>query len=90
MGPKERSAARHKRLVAHRAADFKDAENWDLDFWQGQTPEERLSAFVAIRKDVMLVEKARLLTKKNRWGWVKRWRQFRIWRICSIFWTNTR
>ena len=65
MGIKERSAARKKRIVAHRAADFKDAENWDLDFWQSQTPEQRLSALVAIRRDVMQVEKARLQNKRT-------------------------
>ena len=61
-GAIEKSAARQQRIVAHRAADFKDAENWDLDFWQ--TPEQRLSALVAIRRDVMQVEKARLQNKR--------------------------
>ena len=65
MGIKERSAARRKRIVAHRATDFKDAENWDLDFWQSQTPEQRLSALVAIRRDVIKVEQARLQNKKT-------------------------
>ena len=65
MGIKERTAARRKRIVAHRATDFKDAENWDLDFWQSQTPEQRLSALVAIRRDVMQVEKARLQNKRT-------------------------
>jgi hypothetical protein len=60
MSLKERSAARRKRIVAHRAADFKDAENWDLTYWQSQTPEQRLSALVAIRRDVVKVELARL------------------------------
>jgi hypothetical protein len=65
MGIKERSAARQRRIVAHRAADFKDAENWDLDFWQSRTPEQRLSALVAIRGDVMKVEQARLQNKRT-------------------------
>jgi len=30
-------------MVAHRAADFKEAEKWDLEFWQNQTPEQRLT-----------------------------------------------
>ena len=64
MGSKERSAARQTRIVAHRAADFKDAENWDLDFWQSQTPKQRLSALVALRRDIMQVEKARLQNKR--------------------------
>lgn len=55
----ERSAARRRRLVGHRAASHAEAEAWDLDFWQSHTPEERLSALVAIRRDVELVEAAR-------------------------------
>jgi len=65
MGIKERSAVRRKRIVGHRATDFKDAENWDLDFWQSQTPEQRLSALVAIRRDVIKVEQARLKNKRT-------------------------
>ena len=59
MGIKQRSLKRRKRIVAHRATNFKDAEEWDLDFWQNQTPEDRLSALVAIRKDVVKVMQAR-------------------------------
>jgi len=51
-----RSALRKRRIVAR---DFSDAERWDLDFWQSQTPEARLSAFVAIRNDVAKVLAAR-------------------------------
>ena len=46
-------------MVAHRAASFADAERWELDFWQSVTPEERLSALVAIRRDVELGEAGR-------------------------------
>ncbi len=46
-------------MVAHVTTSFEDAEAWDLDFWQKMTPEERLSALVAIRRDVELVEAAR-------------------------------
>jgi len=60
MGIRERSAKRRRRIVAHRAPNFEDAEKWDLDFWQCQTPEQRLSALVAIRKDVKKVERSRL------------------------------
>jgi hypothetical protein len=60
MGIKERSRTRKRRIVANLAADFEEAERWDLDFWQSQTPEERLSALIAIRKDVDKVMKARL------------------------------
>lgn len=55
----ERSRERRERLVANRAASFAEADAWDLEFWQRRTPDERLSALVAIRKDVELVEAAR-------------------------------
>jgi hypothetical protein len=64
MGLKERSAVRRSRIVAHRAANFEEAEAWDLDFWQSQSPEQRLSAFLAIRRDVDKVMKARLAGEK--------------------------
>jgi hypothetical protein len=44
--------------VAHRATGHEDAEDWDLAFWQSQSPEQRLSALVAIRRDIELVEAA--------------------------------
>jgi hypothetical protein len=62
MGIKERSSKRRKRIFANIAASFKEAEKWDLDFWQNQTPEERLSALVAIRRDITKVEQARIRT----------------------------
>jgi len=55
----ERSRRRRQKMVAHRARSHEDAEAWDLDFWQRHTPEERLSALVAIHRDVELVEAAR-------------------------------
>ena len=59
MGLKQRSLQRQKRIVANRSTSYKNAEELDLDFWQNQTPEYRLSALVAIRKDVMKVIQAR-------------------------------
>ena len=59
MDISERRALRKRRIVAHVAHDFSDAEQWDLDFWQSQTPEARLSALVAIRNDVAKVLAAR-------------------------------
>ena len=50
-----RSCLRRERLIAHRASDHADAEAWDLDFWQSQSPEVRLSALVAIRGDIEAV-----------------------------------
>ena len=55
----ERSRLRRERMVAHRASGHADAEAWDLDFWQSQSPEDRLSALVAIRRDVEAVEAGR-------------------------------
>ena len=65
MGIKERSAERRKRMVAHRAANFEAAEQWDLDFWQKQTPQQRLSALVSIRKDILKVKKPRDLKDES-------------------------
>lgn len=55
----ERSAKRRRTMKTHLAKGFADAEQWDLAFWQEQTPEERLSALIAIRKDVERIEAAR-------------------------------
>jgi hypothetical protein len=59
MGIEERTKSRRKRMVANRAASFREAEAWDLEFWQNQTPEARLSALVAIREDVKRVGTSR-------------------------------
>ena len=59
MTMEERSRERRERMVVHRATSFDDAAAWDLEFWQSQSPEERLSALVALRRDVELVEAAR-------------------------------
>ena len=59
MSLEERSAKRRRRMKSHRAKDFADAERWDLLFWQELSPEERLSAFAALRKDVMKVEESK-------------------------------
>jgi len=55
----ERSRLRRQRMDVHRATSFADAEAWDLDFWQRRTPEERLSALVAIHREVELVRIAK-------------------------------
>jgi hypothetical protein len=66
MGLKERSKARRRRIVANRAASFEEAERWDLDFWQKQGPEARLSALVAIHRDVETVQRARAQQNRRR------------------------
>ena len=52
---RERARKRRQRIQAHRAASFEDAESWDLDYWQSRTPEERLSALVAIHRDIAAI-----------------------------------
>ena len=59
MGIRERSALRRKKIRSHRAHDFEDAERWDLQFWQDCSPEERLSALVALKRDVEKVQESR-------------------------------
>ncbi len=59
MTREERSEERRRRAVGNRAKSFAEAEEWDLAFWQSKTPEERLSALVAIRRDVELAQAAR-------------------------------
>ncbi len=66
MTLEQRSQERRKRIEAHRATSFADAERWDLDYWQSKTPEERLSALVAIRRDVEVVEAGRDLEARGR------------------------
>jgi len=56
MTLRQRSTRRRRRIVAHRTKSFADADVWDLEFWQSQTPEARLSALVAIRADIRRVK----------------------------------
>jgi hypothetical protein len=55
----ERSRKRREAIETHRTTSWADSEAWDLDFWQLRTPEERLSALVAIHRDIAQVEAAR-------------------------------
>lgn len=56
---KQRARERRRRMVTNRTTSFAEAEAWDLEFWQSQTPEDRLSALVAIRRDVELARASR-------------------------------
>ena len=60
MDIKTRAEIRRKKIIGHVAKNFTDAENWDLEFWQKQTPQERLSALVSIRNDIHKVNPSRL------------------------------
>ena len=55
----ERSRTRKVRMVTHVSHSFREAEDWDLDYWQSVGPEERLSALVDLRNDLAKVEAAR-------------------------------
>lgn len=50
-----RAEERRLRIVGNVASSFQEAEDWDLEFWQMQGPEARLSALVAIHRDVETV-----------------------------------
>lgn len=51
------------KIVTNRATSHEEAEMWDLEFWQMMSPEDRLSALVAIRRDIDLVELSRTRTE---------------------------
>lgn len=59
LGVRQRAEERKKRMVTHRSANFAEAEDWDLAYWQAKTPQERLSALQDILEDVKKVEKAK-------------------------------
>jgi hypothetical protein len=59
MALKDRSRERRMKIVTNLATSYEEAEKWDLEFWQAMSPEDRLSALVAIRRDVDLVELSR-------------------------------
>jgi len=59
MGLKERSRERRKRIVGNVAKNHEEAEQWDLEFWQSLSPQERLAALEAIKRDVEKVRRGR-------------------------------
>ena len=64
MGSKRRARQRRERIVGHIAYSHEEAERWDLEFWQAQTPQARLSALVAIHKDIEKLAAARRRRKR--------------------------
>jgi hypothetical protein len=46
-------------MEGNRTRSPAEAEAWDLEFWQRRSPDERLSALVAIYRDVSRVEAAK-------------------------------
>ena len=65
MRIQQHTAERRKRIVAHLAQSYEEAEDWDLEYWQKMSPQERLSALVAIRRDVDKVLAARAARTKR-------------------------
>ena len=59
MTPEERANERRQRMVMGRSHSYKEAELWDLKYWQSLSPEARLEAYMAIRQDVEKVNAAR-------------------------------
>ena len=55
MNLADRSMLRRERMTVHTATSFEDAERWDLDYWQAQSPAARLAALEAIRRDIAKV-----------------------------------
>lgn len=57
MSIRGRADQRRKRIVGNIAANFEEADKWDLEFWQKQTPQARLSALMSIREDIAKINK---------------------------------
>lgn len=60
MTIEERARIRRQKITGHLSHGYAEADDWDLDFWLKQTPQERLSALVAIRNDIKKVSPDRL------------------------------
>ncbi|REJ85548.1 MAG: hypothetical protein DWQ36_02865 [Acidobacteria bacterium] len=54
-----RAALRRQLIETHSSTSFEEAELWDLEFWQRRTPQERLSALVALHRDLEKVARAK-------------------------------
>ncbi len=46
-------------MVSHTSHSFSEADQWDLAFWQSQSPEDRLSALVHLHEDLRKIETSR-------------------------------
>ena len=60
MDFRTRAEIRRGKIIANRAKSYREAEEWDLEFWQSHTPQERLSALVDIREDIAKINPERL------------------------------
>ncbi len=52
---KRRAVERRKRIVGNVAKNFAEAEQWDLEFWQKQTPAMRLLTVAVVREHVKMM-----------------------------------
>ena len=52
---KRRAVERRKRIVGNVAKNFAKADQWDLEFWQKQTPEMRLLTVAVVREHVRMM-----------------------------------
>jgi len=68
MGLAKRSEQRRKQMVGNKANSFEEAERWDLEFWQKQTPQMRLAAYEAILRDIEKVKPRHRWTCSARQG----------------------
>ena len=50
-------------MRTNRAANFEEAEHWDLEFWQSLSPAERLAAALTIREDIEKVPRTATSTR---------------------------
>ncbi len=59
MGLKERSRQRRKRIVGNVANSHEEAEQWDLEFWQSLSPQQRLQAVESLKRDMEKIRPGR-------------------------------
>jgi len=59
VGLKERSRERRKRIVGNVAKNHEEAEQWDLEFWQSLSPQQRLQAVESLKRDLEKIRPGR-------------------------------
>jgi len=59
MGLKERARERRRRMVVHVAHSHEEAEAWDLAYWQSLTPQQRMAALEALKRDAETIKRGR-------------------------------
>jgi hypothetical protein len=61
-----RAERRKGRVIAHVARSYEEAEAWDLAYWQARGPRARLSALVAIHRDISAIDPGHTVPR-TRW-----------------------